>query len=152
MGTDRYRDAALRNQLEPHPDSLLLARELELHAPSLLNLAIADPCLLEEIRTRPLDRAHDVAVLKSEFAPIAALEEAALFPALRRARHRGMIRIALREILCFADIDQTAAELASLASVAIDAALGSCRRSLENRMGEVLGEKRSCTLCCARDG
>ena len=46
-----------------------------------------------------------------------------------------MVRIALREVLRVADIDQTAAELAVLASVAIDAAWTACRRSVEATVG-----------------
>ena len=49
-----------------------------------------------------------------------------------------MIRIALREINRLADIYQTSFELATLASVALGAALRACRKSVKNSMERFL--------------
>ena len=133
----RAREAYREASPDADPEALELAAALGAHAPALLPLTIADPSILDDIRRRPLDRHRDAADLRRLFAPVAALEDGPeLHRALRRTRHRAMVRIALREILGLADIDRTAGELAALASAALDAALTACRRTLERRYGE----------------
>jgi [glutamine synthetase] adenylyltransferase / [glutamine synthetase]-adenylyl-L-tyrosine phosphorylase len=110
------------------------------HAPALLPLALGDVQLPRDILARPLevrDRAQD---LRQRFLTATAdLDDGPeLRRTLRRLRHRTLVRIALREVLRLADVDETSAEMAALASAAIDAALTACRRSLEARHGSAL--------------
>ncbi|MBX3251323.1 MAG: bifunctional [glutamate--ammonia ligase]-adenylyl-L-tyrosine phosphorylase/[glutamate--ammonia-ligase] adenylyltransferase [Myxococcales bacterium] len=132
----RARESFLEAAPHAGRESIELAEALGAHAPSLFPLVVADPTVLEDVRARPLDREDEASALRAAFEPIAALPDGPeLFRALRRARHRAMVRIALREVLGLADVDRTAAELATLASVALDAALRACRRGAEARLG-----------------
>jgi glutamate-ammonia-ligase adenylyltransferase len=95
------------------------------HAPALLSPVLADPTLIPDVLTRPLGHAMDERSLASAlhaFAIDGATEEA-LMRALRRFRHRAVTRIALREVLRLAGVEDTSAEMAHLASVVTDAAL-----------------------------
>ncbi|MEM9071438.1 MAG: bifunctional [glutamate--ammonia ligase]-adenylyl-L-tyrosine phosphorylase/[glutamate--ammonia-ligase] adenylyltransferase [Myxococcota bacterium] len=135
MGT-RYEKAAENRGLSPSPEVREVADALERHAPALMNLVLADPAILPDVLQRPLDRAEDQGSLAVAFEPSRNLGDGpALWRALRRTRHRAMIRIALREVLRLADIDQTSAELAALASASLDAAMHGCRLALEDRYG-----------------
>lgn len=132
----RYQKAVQEKGLPADPEALELARALGAHAPALFGLIVADPEILTDVQRRSLDRAEDDRTMEVVFAAIGDLEDGpGLYESLRRQRHRAMVRIALREVLRFADIDQTAAELATLASVAIDAALRACRASVERKFG-----------------
>lgn len=140
--TQRAREAF--SEVAPHADAGAreLAGALGAHAPSLFGWVLADPSLLDDVRRRPLDRTDEAAALAAIFAPVAALDDGPeLLSALRRARHRAMVRIALREVLGLADVDRTSGELATLASVALDAALSACRRSAELRHGAAVDEQ-----------
>ncbi|MCB9599598.1 MAG: bifunctional [glutamate--ammonia ligase]-adenylyl-L-tyrosine phosphorylase/[glutamate--ammonia-ligase] adenylyltransferase [Sandaracinus sp.] len=131
-------------EVAPHSDAEArdLAGAIGAHAPSLFAWVLADPSILDDVRRRPLDRADEASALAASFAPIADLEDGPeLLSALRKARHRAMVRIALREVLGLADVDRTAEELAVLASVALDAALVACRRSAEARHGAAVDER-----------
>ena len=120
---------------------LELARILEANAPGIFPLVVADPLILPEVLARPLDRADDEGALAASFRIIGNLEDGPeLWRTLRRTRHRAVVRIALRELLRFADIDQTSAELAALAAAACDAAIRACRRTLEARIGVARSE------------
>ena len=129
---DVIRARAAFAEVAPHADreARELAGAIGAHAPSLFAWVLADPTVLDDVRRRPLDRDDEGASLAASFAPIAALPDGPeLLRALRKARHRAMVRIALREVLGLADVDRTAGELATLASAALDAALRACRRS-----------------------
>lgn len=56
---------------------------------------------------------------------------------LRKERHAAVARIAAREILRVAEVEETSAELATLADVLVEAALRTHRAWLEDRHGEV---------------
>jgi [glutamine synthetase] adenylyltransferase / [glutamine synthetase]-adenylyl-L-tyrosine phosphorylase len=107
------------------------------HAPALLPLALGDVRLPADVLARPLDLPDTDADLRRRFLDATAdLDDGpALRRVLRQLRHRALVRIALREVLRLADVDQTSAEMASLAGAAIDAALQACRRTLEARHG-----------------
>lgn len=141
---DVLRARAAFVEVAPHADreARELAGALGAHAPSLFTWVLADPTVLDDVRRRPLDRADEEAALAASFAPIAELPDGPeLLRALRHARHRAMVRIALREVLGLADVDRTAGELATLASVALDAALRACRRSAEAKHGVATDER-----------
>lgn len=132
----RYEKALKDQGLSASPTSREFAEALGAHAPALFSLVVADPAILEDVQKRPLDRADESDALAARFAQLHELEDGPeLWRELRRARHRAMVRIALREVLRVADIDQTAAELAVLASVAIDAAWSACRNTVEASLG-----------------
>ena len=102
-----------------------LVAALAEHAPALLPLAVADPTLPRDVLDRPLSRGDSDALIREMFhAATRGLHDGPeLARVLRRLRHRIMVRIAMREVLRLADVDQSSAELSSLASAAIDAAL-----------------------------
>lgn len=110
------------------------------HAPALLPLAYADPLLLVDVLERPLTRGDTEASMHARFlAATAELDDGPeLRRVLRRLRHRAVVRIALREIERVADVDETAAEMAALASAATHAAYLAVRRSFEARHGAIV--------------
>ena len=124
---------------EVSEDSAIAA--LEEHAPALVPLATRDETLLGDVLSRPLDRPDDAASFRRAFrAATRDLDDGeALRRVLRRLRHRGVVRIALREILRLADIDRTSAEMSWLAAAAIDAALDAVSRSVVAHDGEPIG-------------
>ncbi|MFW5876318.1 MAG: bifunctional [glutamate--ammonia ligase]-adenylyl-L-tyrosine phosphorylase/[glutamate--ammonia-ligase] adenylyltransferase [Myxococcota bacterium] len=110
------------------------------HAPALLPLALGDVELPRDVLARPLERRDTEETLRQRFfAAVGDLDDGPeLRRELRRLRHRTLVRIALREVLRLADVDETSAEMAALAAAAIDAALDACRRSLEARHGRAV--------------
>ena len=109
-------------------------------APGLLPLALGDPTLLPDVLASGLEHApseHDATgrllALASEVG-----DGEALNAALRRFRHRGVVRIALREVEGLADVGQTSAEMADLASDCIEGALRGARAWALERHGRVL--------------
>lgn len=121
------------------PAALEVAEDLAAHAPALLPLVLADATLAEDVLQRPLERADDDPRSKWSRLVVDMQDGPELHRFLRRARHRAMVRIALREVRGLADIDETSAELADLAGAALDAALIVCRRSLAKAKGDALG-------------
>lgn len=139
--SQRYREAAAQAGVPTTPEAVELAEILERNAPGIFPLVVADPSVLPDVLARPLDRADDEASLAARFLGAGDLDDGPeLWRTLRRARHRAVVRIALRELLRYADIDQTSAELAALAAAAVDAAMRSCRRTLEAEYGPALGD------------
>ena len=124
---------------EVSEDSAIAA--LEEHAPALVPLATRDETLLRDVLARPLDRPDDAASFRRAFrAATADLGDGdELRRVLRRLRHRGVVRIALREVLRLADVDRTSAEMAWLAAAAIDAALSAVTRTVVAEDGEPVG-------------
>ncbi len=114
---------------------------LRTHAAALLPLTQKDPGALRDALARPLDRPDDEASFRRAFREATADlgDGDELRRALRRLRHRAVVRIALREILRLADIDRTSAEMAWLAGAAIDAALRACTRTVVAADGAPLG-------------
>jgi glutamate-ammonia-ligase adenylyltransferase len=110
---------------------------LATHAPALLPLVLADPSLLPDVLRTPLARARDaVALRRAVLAETSGLEDGpALLRALRRRRHREMVRIALREVMRLADVQETSREVSALAAALIDAALAACTRTTFARHG-----------------
>jgi len=109
---------------------------LEEHAGGLVGLVRSDPSVLDDVLARPLELPADRQTLARELAAgLPSADGPELRRHLRRFRHRAMVRIALREVLRLADVEQTAAELAHLASVVIDAALAGARAKEAARRG-----------------
>jgi len=111
------------------------------HAPGLFPLLLSDPAIPADVLARPLEHEEPAGTLAARFREategLSPEDDEGLSEALRRLRHRELVRIVLREVLRLADIDQTSAETAELAEGAIDAALAFVRRSLTARYGEV---------------
>jgi [glutamine synthetase] adenylyltransferase / [glutamine synthetase]-adenylyl-L-tyrosine phosphorylase len=107
------------------------------HAPALLPLCLGDVTLLEDVLSRPLQRSDSDASIRARFlgATDGMRDGDAVRRILRRLRHRGVVRIAMREVMRFADVDQTASEMSSLASACTEAALRAAIRSAEDRFG-----------------
>jgi len=109
---------------------------LQEHAGGLVGLVRSDPSLLEDVLARPLELPSDRQTLARALArDLPPIDGPELRRHLRRFRHRAMVRIALREILRLADVEQTAAEMAHLASVVIDASLAGARATEARRHG-----------------
>jgi glutamate-ammonia-ligase adenylyltransferase len=108
------------------------------HAPGLVGLALGDLDLAADVLHRPLERADTTESLRETF--LSACDDLddgpELLRTLRRLRHRAVVRIALREVLRLADVDQTSREMAALASACTEAALRACMRSAVARRGE----------------
>lgn len=120
------------------PEVREVVAALGAHAPALLPLALADRSLPRDVLERPLglaDSEESLALLFLE-ATRDLDDDVLLRRTLRRLRHRSMVRIALREIFRLADVDQTSAEMAFLASAAVEAALTACTRAALTRFGE----------------
>jgi len=112
------------------------------HASALLPLVLADPSVLDAARSRPLSHGDDAETFRTAFlATTQPLEDGPeLLRVLRRMRHRAMVRIALREVLRLADVDETSAEMADLAAAATEAALRAVERRLERLHGPALDQ------------
>ncbi len=130
---------ALR-ELPASPDEAQARRLVEAlmeHAPGLNPLLIRDPSLAVGVLQRPLERDADVETMTSDLVAAARGlgDGPELRSVLRRHRHQEVLRIAAREILGVADIDQTSREMAWLASASIEAALREITRVFEERHG-----------------
>jgi glutamine synthetase adenylyltransferase len=90
------------------------------HAPSLLALALGDPTLPADVLRLGLARRARVEALLRELTESTSTlgDGPELRRALRRFRHRHVVRIALQEILRLADVDATSAEMSALAAAA----------------------------------
>src|SRR5262245_35704464 len=108
-----------------HEGARALVGVLGEHAPALLPLALGDPTLPGDVLRIGLARRARVGALIRQFgAATQGMEDGPdLRRALRRLRHRHIVRIALQEILRLADIDATSAEMAALAAAVCDSAL-----------------------------
>ncbi len=124
----------------PPPGARELVESIAAHAESLLVLLVRDPSIVRDVLARPLEHGDDAASYARAFAAsTSALGDGdELRRALRRLRHRAVVRIAAREISSLADIDATSAELAWLADAAVDAAIAACRRTVVAEHGEAL--------------
>src|SRR5262249_30696333 len=128
-----------------------LVEALAQNGPALFPLVLSDPELLDDVLKRPLEE-NDREGYYQELFQVRTSELGAgptLERILRRLRHREVVRIALREILSLADVDQTSAEMASLASAAVDSALSACTRSVEEEHGAPLDELGRPVRFCA---
>ncbi len=114
--------------------------DMLLSRPSLLGWAL-EPSRLE----RPAASGD----LRSEIGcfPLDASDEA-VAGQLARIRREQMLRIAMRDLLGFAQIAETAAELSTLADVIIQAAHDHVRSRLVGRFGRPLVESGSASLLC----
>jgi glutamate-ammonia-ligase adenylyltransferase len=135
-------DAALRAFADAGGDlKTPQARELVAavgeHAPALLPLCLGDVTLPADVLRRPLQRSDSEERMLGRFLDATAdmQDGPEIRRALRRLRHRGVVRIAMREVMRFADVDQTAAEMAALASACTESALRAARRSAEAKFG-----------------
>lgn len=119
------------------PEVRNLVATLGEHAPALLPLALGDVTLPADVLCRPLALPDSHEDLRRRYREATQdLEDGPdLYRVLRRLRHRALVRIALREVLRLADVDQTSAEMAALAGATIDTALAVCRRTQEARHG-----------------
>ncbi len=102
------------------------------HAPGLLPLALSDVSVPADV----IRAGVDVSVGAAQVASEVRAASGDVGRALRRVRHRHVVRIALREILRLADVDRTSAEMAALASGCIEVGLEGARRAVEERHGE----------------
>ena len=107
---------------------------LSAHAPGLLPLALARPELAAAVLDAGLERQTTSAGVMAALASGLATEPD-VARVLRRVRHHHVLLIALREVLRLADVDQTSAEMAELASGCIEQALRSARAAVEERHG-----------------
>ena len=134
---DALRAFAARGGDAARPEVTRVVGLLAEHAPALLPLALADPPLAADV-AEGLDAPRAEPELRAALeTTVAGLPDGPeLRRALRRFRHRGIVRVALREIVRAADLEETSAEMASLASVVIDAALTAAQRTERERFGE----------------
>jgi glutamate-ammonia-ligase adenylyltransferase len=104
------------------------------HAPGLLDLVLGRPALAAEVLEGGLEVETRADAVGEEIRhEVATGVDAAR--ALRRVRHRHVVRIAVREVLRLADVDHTSAEMAELASGCIEEALAMARKLIEERHG-----------------
>jgi glutamate-ammonia-ligase adenylyltransferase len=150
------RDAFLRAGGDPaDAEAIRLVETLGEHAPALLHLALRDPSLPRDVLREPLTHVIDGETLRARVRRSVAEAAkanpgvagpgtaggpgtASLDHALRAARHRGVVRIALRETLRLADIDQTSQEIAELAGAIVDAALDGVSEEMARAHGRPL--------------
>lgn len=125
-----------------NPEVLAIVAALGEHAPALADLALADPTLPVDVAARSLALADSEASFHTTFMAETAdlVDGPELRRALRKLRHRAVVRVALREVLRLADVDQTSAELSALAGAITHAALEACLRSAEARWGPIRAE------------
>ncbi len=126
---------------DPELDAARARGLLETHAPALLGLVRSDETALGDVLRRPLGLGSDEATYRAGLGDALGpepVDSPDVRRALRRFRHREIIRIALREILSLADIERTSAEMALLAATVIDAALGASLRTQRERDGPAL--------------
>lgn len=116
----------------------------------LSNLLLAQPELLRwSLEPENLERTTIAGELRSEigsFYADAADEAVALQLALLKRRH--MLRIAMRDLLGFAPLDETARDLSSLADALIQAAHDHIRQQLVRRFGRPLCDVRNGQIIC----
>ena len=109
-----------------HPGLRAAFDSLANEARGLLPLALGDVTLLPDVLTSDLRQLpRPSARFIDEVERLGDGEEARRL--LRRHRHRGVVRIALREVMGLADAGQTSAEMADLASECIEAGLRGAR-------------------------
>lgn len=118
-----------------------VARAVATHAPSIPPLFQGNRAFLEAALTAPIERRETHSELALEIASRLTTVEpddvVSLKRELRKVRHAAVARIAAREILRVAEVEETSAELATLADVLVDAAVRTHRAWLEERHGEV---------------
>ncbi|MGF1466513.1 MAG: bifunctional [glutamate--ammonia ligase]-adenylyl-L-tyrosine phosphorylase/[glutamate--ammonia-ligase] adenylyltransferase [Sandaracinaceae bacterium] len=133
---EAFRDTARR---PPEAAEERVLRALADHAPALLPLALRDPDIVASLAGDGLEVPFDPGAGAASFAErLGEASEADLASELRRARHLGLCRIALREALGGDDVRATAAEMSDLAATLVDAALRHVTRAAEERFGRPL--------------
>ena len=113
------------------PDVRAVVSLLAEHAPGLLPLALSDVTVPADVIEAGLGQSVTVVRARDDVRNTGG----DVVRALRRVRHRHVVRIALREILRLADVDRTSAEMAALASGCIEAALEAARGLVAERYG-----------------
>lgn len=89
---------------------------------SLTNSVVADPALLDVVDAPGFEREVDPAALKARMLEVIGDGDGAA--AMRRAKRREFVRIALRDLLALADLVTVGRELTALAEATLEAALG----------------------------
>jgi len=89
-----------------------------------------------------LDRTYAGEDLQARVAAVlaAVTDESSLAVALRRVRAREMVRIAWRDLAGFARLDETVADLSSLADACLDSALERLHEWFEQKNGAPVGQ------------
>ncbi|QQR89661.1 MAG: hypothetical protein IPJ88_15920 [Myxococcales bacterium] len=114
------------------------------HSPALFPLLCEKPSRLSAIVAEPLSLPWNEESLRSLFDPLfqGELEPSELTKQLRELRHIAMLRLALRDVLRLADIDQSSAEVSALASTVVHYALSASLSSYTKRFGLPLDEQK----------
>lgn len=112
-------------------------------APALLPLVLADPSIPRAVIAAglesPVAAEGLVAALRGSLERIE--DGPALTRALRRFRHRHLVRLAVREVAGLADVDTTAREMSALASACVEVALEGARTTVEARHGAIVTDR-----------
>lgn len=117
--------------------ALRLASEIFAASQSLSETLIHNPHYLDWLASSDLRQPLSKNVLQFELAAAAGAEnsDADKFAAIRRCKRRHMLRIALRDLLGYADLAQTTLELSDLADACLDAVLRVASDSLQKKCG-----------------
>ncbi len=110
---------------------------LALHAPSLWPLLLNHPGLLQKALETPLELAWQPTILSAKFSEAlhGIHEDEGVRKVLRTVRHQALIRLALREILRLADVEQSSAEMSTLADATVQAAISAALHTFSERHG-----------------
>jgi len=132
----------------PQPAALLEnARQASRYVRHLLDAEPALQAWLSATLAEPFYREEMLAFLQAQFvtspaaAPAHALNEAALFRALRELRKRVMLRLIARDLGGRADLNEVMSSMSALAEVAISFALTQIETALCLRHGTPVGEE-----------
>ena len=104
-------------------DVRALLHTLGASAPALLSLALGDVSLPADVLALDVEAELDQSRMLATLWSGPPSDEARMRKALRRGRHRHLVRLALREVRALADVDTTAREMSALASAATELAL-----------------------------
>jgi glutamate-ammonia-ligase adenylyltransferase len=113
------------------------AAAIAVHAPSLWPLLLSNPALLQGALGTPLHLAWERHSLADRFSHALKCvgNERELRRTLRHLRHQALIRIAIRESLRLADVEQSSAEMSALADVAVESALRAALQLYSEKFG-----------------
>lgn len=124
LARERYLQAGGENDA----NVLALVDRLARFAPATFQLAAAKPERLNEALREPLhqdttlDHHRRAFTARLELQDGGVADQGKFLRGLREVRHGGLIRVALRDLLGLADIDQTSREISHLAEAAVEAA------------------------------